>query len=177
HVKASWPERDLILFVDNCYGEFVEAQEPCHMGVHLVAGSLIKNPGGTIAKSGGYVAGQKRLVRAAANRMGAPGVAGGATLGQNHNLYHGLFLAPTIVGESIKGALLLAEIFGGAYGLETNPPPRSRVTESVRGRGGGGELCGRTDIVQGLRLGTHERLVRFCEIVQRNSPVNAFVRP
>ncbi|CAN0560024.1 unnamed protein product, partial [Ectocarpus sp. 12 AP-2014] len=74
---------------------------------------------------GGYVAGKRRLVRAAANRLGAPGVAGGATLGQNQNLFQGLFLAPTIVGESLKGAILLAEVFGGIFGLPTNPPPPS----------------------------------------------------
>ncbi|CAN0570675.1 unnamed protein product, partial [Ectocarpus sp. 12 AP-2014] len=78
HVKARWAERGLVVFVDNCYGEFVEDKEPCHVGADLIAGSLIKNPGGTIAKSGGYVAGKRRLVRAAANRLGAPGVAGGA---------------------------------------------------------------------------------------------------
>ncbi|CAN0558662.1 unnamed protein product, partial [Ectocarpus sp. 12 AP-2014] len=82
-----WAERGLVVFVDNCYGEFVEDKEPCHVGADLIAGSLIKNPGGTIAKSGGYVAGKRRLVRAAANRLGAPGVAGGATLGQNQNLF------------------------------------------------------------------------------------------
>ncbi|CAN0376374.1 unnamed protein product, partial [Discosporangium mesarthrocarpum] len=136
--------------------------------------------------AGGYVAGCSRLVRAAANRLGAPGVAGGASLGQNHNLYQGLFLAPTIVGESLKGAMLLAEVFGGRFGLKTNPPPAEGKTagagagaqrSACPGAAAGGVLHGRTDIVQALELGTRERLVRFCETVQRNSPVDAFVRP
>ncbi|CAM9688999.1 unnamed protein product [Scytosiphon promiscuus] len=204
HVKARWAERDLVIFVDNCYGEFVEDREPCHVGADLIAGSLIKNPGGTIAKSGGYVAGRKNLVRAAANRLGAPGVAGGATLGQNQNLYQGLFLAPTIVGESLKGAFLLAEVFGGTFGLPTNPPPplpRAPAVDGTVAPGGSltaraaaaagiarasasnktnearGGVGGRTDIVQALELGDRERLVKFCEAVQLFSPVNAYVRP
>ncbi|CAB1111750.1 unnamed protein product [Ectocarpus sp. CCAP 1310/34] len=197
HVKARWAERGLVVFVDNCYGEFVEDKEPCHVGADLIAGSLIKNPGGTIAKSGGYVAGKLRLVRAAANRLGAPGVAGGATLGQNQNLFQGLFLAPTIVGESLKGAILLAEVFGGTFGLPTNPPPRSpSVVDdtaadvngdtqgaaaagggSVGAEVGGGGVGGRTDIVQALELGDRDRLIKFCEAVQLFSPVNAYVRP
>ncbi|CBJ48545.1 aluminium resistance family protein [Ectocarpus siliculosus] len=200
YTEARWAERGLVVFVDNCYGEFVEEKEPCHVGADLIAGSLIKNPGGTIAKSGGYVAGKRRLVRAAANRLGAPGVAGGATLGQNQNLFQGLFLAPTIVGESLKGAILLAEVFGGTFGLPTNPPPppppvfddtaadvngdaRGATAAAAGGGGsvgaelGGGGAGGRTDIVQALELGDRDRLIKFCEAVQLFSPVNAYVRP
>eukprot|EP00752_Nemacystus_decipiens_P015418 g13749.t2 len=195
HVKARWAERNLVVFVDNCYGEFVEDREPCHVGADLIAGSLIKNPGGTIAKSGGYVAGRRNFVRAAANRLGAPGVAGGATLGQNQNLFQGLFLAPTIVGESMKGAFLLAEVFGGTFGLPTNPssplsPPggvaalnggeraRAEATATATEAGNrGGGVGGRTDIVQALELGDRDRLIKFCEAVQLFSPVNAYVRP
>ena len=111
----------MVLFVDNCYGEFVERREPCHCGAHLVAGSLIKNPGGTIAPTGGYVAGRAELVAAAARRLSAPGVEGGATLGQNRLLFQGLFHAPQVVGESLKGALLIAETLG-SLGYPCNPP-------------------------------------------------------
>ncbi|CAM9131365.1 unnamed protein product [Chrysoparadoxa australica] len=158
-VRARRP--DVVMFVDNCYGEFVEELEPCHVGADLVAGSFIKNPGGTIVRSGGYVAGKRAYVRAAANRMSSPGVAGGATLGQNQNLYQGLFLSPTIIGESLKGSMLLAEVFGARLGLPTNPPP-------------GGK---RTDIIQALQLGSKEAVLTFCEVVQENSPVSAFCKP
>ena len=125
----------LVLFVDNCYGEFVESLEPCAVGAHLVAGSLIKNPGGTLAPSGGYVAGRRDLVDAAARRLGAPGVEGGATLGMNRPLFQGLFHAPQVVGEALKGACLVADVLGRC-GYECNPPAGSE----------------RTDIIQAVRL-------------------------
>jgi cystathionine beta-lyase family protein involved in aluminum resistance len=189
------PLCDLVVFVDNCYGEFVEDAEPCAAGADLVAGSLIKNPGGTLARTGGYVAGRRRLVRGAANRLSAPGVDGGATLGQNKLVLQGLFNAPGTVGESLKGAMLLAQVLGGAFGLECNPPPPLVATPphlpSGGGEGGeggegqGGEDKGgfrssghvRTDMIQAVQLGSRERLVRFCEAVQRHSPVDAHVRP
>lgn len=93
-LKPKWP--DLVLFVDNCYGEFVEECEPCAVGADLVAGSLIKNPGGTFALTGGYVAGRADLVGAAARRLSSPGVEGGATLGQNRAIFQGLFHAPQV---------------------------------------------------------------------------------
>ena len=99
HLDAHPRRRELVVFVDNCYGELVEDQEPCGVGADLVAGSLIKNLGGTIARAGGYIAGRRELVDAAAVHLSAPGVTGGATLGQCRTMFHGLFLAPSIVGE------------------------------------------------------------------------------
>jgi len=161
HIKSKWSSRNLIVFVDNCYGELVEDREPTHVGADLVAGSLIKNLGGTIARSGGYVAGKKKYVQAAMNRLGAPGVAGGATLSQNRNLYQGLFLSPTVVGEALKGASLIAEVLGGELGCPCNPPSSSF----------------RTDIIQAVQLGTRGNLIAFCGCVQRHSPVGAYISP
>ena len=136
----------MVLFVDNCYGEFVEEQEPCHVGADLVAGSLIKNPGGTLAPSGGYVAGRTELVAAAARRLSAPGVEGGATLGQNRLLFQGLFHAPQVVGEALKGAHLVAAALA-ALGYACNPPA--------------GAHGARTDIIQAVRLGEREKARAF----------------
>ncbi|MEO0539971.1 MAG: aminotransferase class I/II-fold pyridoxal phosphate-dependent enzyme, partial [Cyanobacteria bacterium P01_A01_bin.105] len=104
---------DTVCFVDNCYGEFVETREPTAVGVDLMAGSLIKNPGGTIAPTGGYLAGRTDLVDAALCRLSAPGIgrAGGATLDQSRLLYQGLFLAPQMVGEALKANVLIAQTF------------------------------------------------------------------
>ena len=160
---ASWLNEahpDVVLFVDNCYGEFVEELEPCHVGAHLVAGSLIKNPGGTLAPSGGYIAGRADLVAAAGRRLSAPGVEGGATLGMNRLLFQGLFNSPQVVGEALKGAELVAECLS-QLGYATNPLPGSA----------------RTDIIQAVTLGSRERVVAFCEAVQRNSPVGAHIQP
>ena len=150
----------IVLFVDNCYGEFVEEMEPCAVGAHLVAGSLIKNPGGTLAPSGGYIAGRADLVAAAGRRLSAPGVEGGATLGMNRLLFQGLFNSPQVVGEALKGAELVAECLSRA-GCECNP----RAGDA------------RTDIIQAVTLGSRERVVAFCEAVQRNSPVGAHIKP
>ena len=162
---ARWLERhhpQLVLFVDNCYGEFVEPLEPCAVGAHLVAGSLIKNPGGTLAPSGGYVAGRADLVAAAGRRLSAPGVSGGATLGCNRALFQGLFNAPHVVGEALKGAHLVAETLGG-LGYECNPPA--------------GGAAHRTDIIQAVKLGEREKVLAFCRAVQRCSPVGASILP
>ena len=160
---ARWLEArhpSVLLFVDNCYGEFVERREPCHCGAHLVAGSLIKNPGGTIAPTGGYVAGRAELVAAAARRLSAPGVEGGATLGQSRRLFQGLFLAPQMVGEALKGAHLVAHVMA-ALGYECNPPASAA----------------RTDIIQAVRLGDEAKLVALCRAVQRCSPVGSAIVP
>jgi cystathionine beta-lyase family protein involved in aluminum resistance len=159
-VKKTLKRSDVTIFVDNCYGELVEDREPCHVGVDLVAGSLIKNLGGTIAPAGGYIAGTKELVERAACHLSAPGVEGGATFRQYKDLFQGLFLAPVIVGESLKGAELTARIFS-ELGFECNPAPGAK----------------RTDIIQAIRLENRENLIKFCEVVQRMSPVNAFVKP
>ena len=153
--------RNLVVFVDNCYGELVEDQEPCHVGADLVAGSLIKNLGGTLAPCGGYVAGTRALVDAATVHLSAPGVDGGATFGQYKNLFQGLFFAPGIVGESLKGAELVADVMQNKLGYPCNPPP-------------GGH---RTDIIQAVQLGSRKKLVSFCEAVQKRSPVGAHIRP
>jgi len=153
--------RQLTIFVDNCYGELVEDQEPCHVGADLIAGSLIKNLGGTLAPCGGYVAGRKDLVAAATVHLSAPGVDGGATFNQYRFLFQGLFMAPSIVGESLKGAELVAEVMQNRLGHPCNPPPGSL----------------RTDIIQAVQLGSRKKLVSFCEAVQKRSPVGAHIRP
>ena len=153
---------DLIVFVDNCYGEFTELQEPTEVGADLIAGSLIKNPGGGIVPMGGYVAGRADLVERAACRLNAPGIGreGGASLDYNRLLFQGLFLAPNVVGEALKAAILAARLFSN-LGFEVDPLPEAP----------------RTDIIQAIRLGRPELLVAFCEGIQEASPVHAYVRP
>ncbi|WP_245920933.1 aminotransferase class I/II-fold pyridoxal phosphate-dependent enzyme [Melghirimyces profundicolus] len=150
------------VFVDNCYGEFVEDREPTHVGADLIAGSLIKNPGGGLAKSGGYIAGKKKWVDRAAARLVAPGILaeGGATHGYLRDYYQGFFLAPHVVGEALKGAVFTSAVLDAA-GFETTP----RFDEP------------RTDIIQLIRLADPKLLVAFCEGIQAASPVDAHVRP
>jgi len=151
-----------ICFVDNCYGEFTEAQEPTAVGADLMAGSLIKNPGGTIATTGGYVAGRAELVEASACRLTAPGIgsSGGATLEQGRLMYQGLFLAPQMVGEAMKGNYLIAKTFEG-LGYETNPPVSAMQRE----------------VIQAVKLGSADKLVAFCQAVQQHSPIDSYVSP
>ncbi|MEM9215282.1 MAG: aminotransferase class I/II-fold pyridoxal phosphate-dependent enzyme [Cyanobacteria bacterium P01_F01_bin.150] len=153
---------DTVCFVDNCYGEFVEDREPAEVGADLIAGSLIKNPGGTIANAGGYVAGKKEWVEAAACRLTSPGIgrAGGAMLGQSRLMFQGLFLAPQMVGEAIKGTYLAAELFHG-LGYAVNPLPRTS----------------RRDTIQAIKLGTPEKVVAFCRAIQKWSPVGSYLDP
>ncbi|MEN9203078.1 MAG: methionine gamma-lyase family protein [Thermostichus sp. DG_1_6_bins_120] len=159
-VKAQNPE--VVVFVDNCYGEFVESQEPTHVGADLIAGSLIKNPGGTIVPTGGYVAGRAKWVEQAACRLTAPGIGsqGGATLDQNRLLFQGLFLAPQMVAEAVKIAHLAAQVFQD-LGYPVSPLPQSP----------------RTDIIQAIQLGSPERLQAFCRAIQKSSPVEAYLTP
>ncbi|MEM6867088.1 MAG: aminotransferase class I/II-fold pyridoxal phosphate-dependent enzyme [Cyanobacteria bacterium P01_C01_bin.121] len=151
-----------ICFVDNCYGEFTETREPTAVGADLMAGSLIKNPGGTIATTGGYVAGKASLVEAAACRLTAPGIgrSGGATLEQGRLMYQGLFLAPQMVGEAMKGNYLIAKTFE-ALGYKTNPPTSQQQRE----------------VIQAVKLGSAEKLVAFCQAVQQHSPIDSYVSP
>lgn len=151
-----------IVLVDNCYGEFVETQEPCMVGADLVAGSLIKNPGGGLCPSGGYVAGRADLVEKVASRLTAPGLGShvGPTLGFSRLIAQGFYLAPQIVAESLKGAAFAAALFGGA-GYKTYPD-----ADAIRG-----------DLVQTLEFGDPDRLVAFCQAIQAASPVDSFVRP
>ena len=154
--------QNTICFIDNCYGEFTEEQEPTAVGADLMAGSFIKNPGGTIATTGGYVAGRADLVEAAACRLTAPGIgsAGGATLDQNRLLFQGLFLAPQMVGEAMKGNYLAAATFE-QLGYEVNPPSSAAQRE----------------VIQAIKLGSEEKLVAFCQAVQQHSPIESYVSP
>lgn len=153
---------DTICFVDNCYGEFVEEREPPAVGADLIAGSLIKNPGGTIVTAGGYVAGRADLVEAAACRLTAPGIgsSGGATLDQNRLLFQGLFLAPQMVGEAMKGNHLTAYVFH-QLGYPVNPQP----------------MAPRRDVIQAVKLGSPEKLVAFCRAIQQHSPIGSYLDP
>ncbi|SFS60424.1 aminotransferase class I/II-fold pyridoxal phosphate-dependent enzyme [Marininema halotolerans] len=150
------------IFVDNCYGEFVEDREPTHVGADLIAGSLIKNPGGGLAKSGGYIAGKKNWVDRAASRLVAPGILaeGGASHGYLRDFYQGFFLAPHVVGEALKGAVYAAAMLEAAGFLST---PRWEDP--------------RTDIIQLIQFGRPEPLIDFCQGIQAASPVDAHVRP
>ena len=159
-VKQQNPQT--VCFVDNCYGEFIETQEPTAVGVDLMAGSLIKNPGGTIVSAGGYVAGRADLVEMAACRLTAPGIGshGGATLDQSRLLFQGLFLAPQMVGEAIKGSHLIAYVFD-KLGYPVSPAP----------------FAPRRDIIQAIQLGTPEKLIAFCQAIQQHSPIDSYVVP
>ncbi|XP_077222437.1 uncharacterized protein LOC143856196 isoform X2 [Tasmannia lanceolata] len=154
---------DCMVMVDNCYGEFVESMEPPMVGADLIAGSLIKNPGGTLAPCGGYVAGRKQWVEAAAARLSAPGlgVDCGSTPGDiMRAIFQGLFLSPQMVGEAVKGSFLIAEVMA-SKGYKVQPLPR----------------IPRHDTVQAVQLGSRELLLAFCEAVQRSGPVGSFIRP
>lgn len=158
--KKAYPEIDI--FVDNCYGELVEEREPGNIGADITAGSLIKNLGGTLAPTGGYIAGRKDLVEKALSRFTAPGIGRdiGATLDNLRILYQGLFLSPLTVSEAVKGAVYSAA-FWQRLGFEVHPEP-----EDVR-----------TDIVQGIKLGSRERMIAFCQGLQKGSPVDSHVLP
>ncbi|ABG50733.1 Aluminium resistance [Trichodesmium erythraeum IMS101] len=153
---------ETVCFVDNCYGEFIEDREPIAVGADLVAGSLIKNPGGTIVMAGGYVAGRADLVEAATCRLTAPGIgsSGGATFEQNRLLFQGLFLAPQMVGEAMKGNHLTAYVFD-KLGYAVNPLPFEK----------------RRDVIQGIKLGSPEKLIAFCRAIQQYSPVGSYLDP
>lgn len=153
---------DVVCFVDNCYGEFLEDREPTAVGADLMAGSLIKNPGGTIATTGAYVAGRADLVEAAACRLTAPGIgsSGGSSLSQNRLMYQGLFLAPQMVGEAMKGNYLLAATFD-ALGYPVKPHP----------------ALAQRDVIQAIKLGSPEKMIAFCKAIQQHSPIDAYVEP
>jgi cystathionine beta-lyase family protein involved in aluminum resistance len=159
-VKTKKP--DVIVFVDNCYGEFTEMLEPTHVGTDLMAGSLIKNPGGGLAPTGGYIAGRKELVERAANRLTTPGIGGecGSTLGNSRSLYQGFFMAPHTVLQALKTAVLAASIME-----ELNIPSFPRYDEP------------RSDIIQRIALGSPERMKAFCRGIQAGAPVDSFVTP
>ncbi|MGG1481889.1 aminotransferase class I/II-fold pyridoxal phosphate-dependent enzyme [Bacillus smithii] len=153
---------DAVVFVDNCYGEFVEELEPCHVGADLMAGSLIKNPGGGLAKTGGYLCGKKHYVEACSYRMTSPGIGAeaGATLNALHEMYQGFFLAPHIVGQALKGAVFTAALLE-RFGMNTTPKWDSH----------------RTDLIQTVQFEDREKMITFCQTIQFASPVNSFATP
>ena len=150
------------IMVDNCYGEFTETVEPTEVGADIIAGSLIKNPGGGIAPTGGYAAGKKELVERAAMRLTTPGIGGecGSTLGISRLLYQGLFLAPHTVAQALKTAVFCSAMME-RIGIETSPKP-SEI---------------RSDIIQMIKLGTAENMKRFCAGIQAGAPVDSYVTP
>lgn len=151
-----------ICFVDNCYGEFVEKLEPLEVGADLIAGSLIKNPGGGIVEAGGYVAGKKEYVNQAAYRLTAPGIGseGGAMLNQLRLIFQGIFMAPSIVSEAVKGAILASQVFED-MGFISTPKPH--------------EI--RTDLIQTIKFGAAEPLLEFCKTLQMYSPIESYLTP
>ncbi|WP_422067237.1 aminotransferase class I/II-fold pyridoxal phosphate-dependent enzyme [Sporolactobacillus shoreae] len=159
-IKKEHP--DVIVFVDNCYGEFTETEEPCHVGADLMAGSLIKNPGGGLAKSGGYIVGKKDLVSKCAERLTVPGQGKevGPTLGELKDQYQGFFLAPHIVAQALKGAVYTAALME-ILGMETSPSWEAP----------------RTDLIQTVTFHDPEQMTAFCQAVQMASPINSNVKP
>ncbi|WP_112180926.1 aminotransferase class I/II-fold pyridoxal phosphate-dependent enzyme [Paraliobacillus zengyii] len=155
-------KEDVIVFVDNCYGEFVEEREPTDVGADLIAGSLIKNPGGGIARTGGYIAGKKDLIELAANRLTAPGLGKetGASLGISQELFQGLFLAPHVVSEALQGAVFTSRMLD-VVGFKTTPAYNAK----------------RTDLIQSVTFDTAEQMIAFCQSIQKSSPINAHVIP
>ncbi len=151
-----------VTFVDNCYGEFVEKFEPVEFGADIVAGSLIKNIGGGLAPTGGYIVGRKDLVELASYRLTAPGMGNelGASLGEPRLLFQGLFLAPHITAQALKAAIFASGIFS-KLGFKTSPLPNEN----------------RADIIQAIELKSAENLIKFCRAVQEYSPVDSFAAP
>lgn len=159
-IKQQYP--DIIIFVDNCYGEFVERREPIEIGADLIAGSLIKNPGGGLAKIGGYIAGKKDLIERCGYRLTAPGIGkeAGASLYALQEMYQGFFLAPHVVSQSLKGALFTS-LFLEKMNMKTVPKYNSK----------------RTDLIQTVQFETKEQMIAFCQSIQHASPINAHFSP
>ncbi len=155
-------KEDIIIITDNCYGEFTETKEPTDVGADLVIGSLIKNPGGGIVPCGGYLAGKEELVERAACRLYAPGIGreGGATLDWLRLGFQGLFIAPHIVIQAVKGAILAAKVFED-FGFEVSPGYSEK----------------RTDIIQSIKFKNPKILEAFCKSIQEASPVDSYVSP
>ncbi len=151
-----------IVFVDNCYGEFVEEQEPIEVGADLACGSLIKNPGGGIAKTGGYVVGEKNLIALVSEKLTAPGLGKeiGSSLNQNKDMFFGIFISPFFVSNALKVSVFTRKIFQN-LGFKVFPNPSEKVS----------------DIVSVLELNSKKALVSFCEALQKNSPINSFLTP
>lgn len=153
---------NVIIFVDNCYGEFVERREPIEVGADLIAGSLIKNPGGGLAKIGGYIAGRKDLIERCGYRLTAPGIGkeAGASLFSLQEMYQGFFLAPHVVSQSLKGSLFTSLLLEK---MNMNTVPKYDVK--------------RTDLIQTVQFDTKEQMIAFCQSIQHASPINAHFSP
>ncbi len=158
--KIKEVKNDICIFVDNCYGELIDKIEPTDVGADLVAGSLIKNLGGGIAPTGGYIAGKEKYVNNAAYRLTTPGIGGecGSTFGVMRQLYQGLFLAPHIVMEALKGAVFCSRIME-LSGFEVLP----KYTDK------------RSDIIQAIKFNNKENLIKFCKGIQKGSPIDSYV--
>ncbi|MCQ2507122.1 MAG: methionine gamma-lyase family protein [Lachnospiraceae bacterium] len=155
-------KKDVICMVDNCYGEFVDDIEPTEVGADMCVGSLIKNPGGGLAPTGGYIVGTKECVDNAAYRLSAPGLGRevGATLGINQTLFQGFFLSPTVVASALKGATLQAGVFE-KLGYKCEPSSNED----------------RHDIIQAIIFGSEELVVKYCDGIQKAAPVDSYVTP
>jgi cystathionine beta-lyase family protein involved in aluminum resistance len=153
---------DVIVFVDNCYGEFVEQSEPVEAGADIIAGSLIKNPGGGLAKTGGYIAGKESLINRISFRLTSPGIGreAGASLYSLQEMYQGFFLAPHVTAQALKGAVFTAA-FLEELGMETRPSWDAK----------------RTDLIQSVIFSDKERMIKFCQAIQMASPINSFAVP
>ncbi|KNF08915.1 cystathionine beta-lyase family protein [Gottschalkia purinilytica] len=154
--------KDIICMVDNCYGEFIEKIEPSNVGADIMAGSLIKNPGGGLALTGGYVVGKENLIELVSNRSTAPGIGKecGLTFGMTRTVLQGLFLSPHIVSESLKGAILTANVYK-SLGFKVIPDVDDK----------------RSDIIQGIEFKSKDRVVKFCQGIQSASPVDSYFTP
>ncbi len=152
----------IICLVDNCYGEFLDTREPTEVGVDVLAGSLIKNPGGGLALTGGYIAGREDLIEKISYRMTSPGIGGecGLTFGQSRTMFQGLFMAPKVVNGAVKGAILCAKAFEN-LGYEVCPGPDDQ----------------RSDIIEAVKLGSPEAVIAFCEGIQAAAPIDSHVQP
>jgi len=152
----------IIVMLDNCYGEFVDITEPTEFGVDVMAGSLIKNPGGGLALSGGYIVGRADLIEQISYRLTCPGIGAecGLTYGQNRNVLQGLFIAPGVVNSALKGAMLAGTIYA-SLGFEVMPAAGSK----------------RSDIIQAVKFGSAERAVEFCRAIQSAAPIDSYVSP
>ena len=153
---------DIIVMLDNCYGEFVDIVEPTEVGVDVMAGSLIKNPGGGLALSGGYIVGREDLIEQISYRLTCPGIGSecGLTYGQNRNVLQGLFIAPKVVNAALKGAILAGNVYS-RLGFDVVPAPDAK----------------RSDIIQAIKLESADRIVEFCNAVQSASPIDSYVTP
>ena len=153
---------DIVCMVDNCYGEFLDVKEPTEVGADIMAGSLIKNPGGGLAMTGGYVAGRRDLVDLISYRMTSPGIGGecGLMFDQTRTMFQGFFMAPKVVNGAIKGACLCAKVFE-KLGFPVSPKAEDK----------------RSDIIETVQLGTAEGVIAFCEGIQAAAPIDSFVTP